>query len=152
MTDDRPLAWAEQMRGVHNRLREALALAGDDLDGDRSSEGADVLLYCWGFCAALTGHHGAEDTTLFPALLADRPDLGGVVTKLMQDHSMIEHLLTGLRHAVEHGAGPEVLRGHLDGVGAVMESHFRYEERALLGPLAGLDLDAEPRQALGPLA
>jgi hypothetical protein len=157
ISDSRPAAWAEQMRTVHDRLREALSLAEDGLDdsgldGDGTPEGVDVLLYCWGFCTALSGHHGAEDGTLFPALLGDRPELGGVVIKLRQDHSMIEHLLTGLREAIAKRASPAIIRQHLDGVGAVMESHFRYEERELLGPLARLKLEAEPRQALGPLA
>ncbi|WP_206080166.1 hypothetical protein [Propioniciclava coleopterorum] len=35
----------------------------------------------------------------------------------------------------------------LDGLAAIMESHFRYEERELLGILATLDLDADPRGA-----
>lgn len=150
-SDEQPIAWAEQMQAVHDRLRESLTLAEAGLD-DGATEGADVLLYCWGFCAALTGHHGAEDTTLFPAVLADRPELAGVVAKLVQDHSMIEHLVAALRHAIESGACAETLRGHLDGLGAVMESHFRYEERELLGPLTGLRLEAPPQQALGPLA
>ncbi|WP_420113990.1 hemerythrin domain-containing protein [Pseudactinotalea sp.] len=155
MTEDdpsRPIAWAEQMQRAHDRLREALALADESLDAGTVPEGVDVLLYCWGFCTALTGHHRAEDETLFPAVLGDRADLSDVVARLMQDHSMIEHLLTSLRHAVETGADPHTLRQHLDGVGAVMESHFRYEERELLGPLVGLDLEAAPEQALGPLA
>lgn len=150
--DSRPIAWAEQMRTVHDRLREALTLADEGLDAGGPPEGVDVLLYCWGFCAALTGHHGAEDESLFPAVLGDRPELSGVISALKQDHSMIEHLLTSLRNAVETGASPDILRQHLDGVGAVMESHFRFEERELLGPLADLGLAVEPRQALGPLA
>ncbi len=140
------------MRTVHERLREALELAEDGLEDAGTPEGVDVLLYCWGFCAALTGHHGAEDETLFPAVLRDRPDLTEAVGRLRQDHSMIEHLLNGLRDAVGTGASPDVLRQHLDGVGAVMESHFRYEQRELLGPLGYLELDVEPQRALGPLA
>ena len=150
--DDRSIAWAEQMQAVHDRLREALALADDGLDGGGSPQGVDLLLHCWGFCTALAGHHNAEDTSLFPALLAERPELTDVVAKLVQDHSLIEHLLAELRSAMAREESPESLRGHLDGVGAIMESHFRYEERELLGPLATLALDAEPGHALGPLA
>ena len=40
---------------------------------------------------------------------------------------------------------------HLDGVEAVMESHFRYEERQLLTVLESLDLAAETSEVLGPL-
>lgn len=38
----------------------------------------------------------------------------------------------------------------MDGIGAIMESHFRYEERQLLGVLDALDLDAEVTEVLGP--
>jgi hypothetical protein len=40
---------------------------------------------------------------------------------------------------------------HLEGVAAIMESHFRYEERQLLTVLETLSLDASPEEALGPL-
>jgi hypothetical protein len=42
-----------------------------------------------------------------------------------------------------------VLRS-LEGIAAIMESRFRYEERELVEPLSGLDLDADPRRVLGP--
>lgn len=32
-----------------------------------------------------------------------------------------------------------------------METHFRYEERQLLGVLETLELTVDPREALGPL-
>ena len=34
---------------------------------------------------------------------------------------------------------------------AIMESHFRYEERQLLDALSALDLEADPHALLGPL-
>ncbi|MEJ6543092.1 hypothetical protein AB0I24_09640 [Brachybacterium paraconglomeratum] len=43
------------------------------------------------------------------------------------------------------------LAGHLEGIAAIMESHFRYEQRRLLTVLEGLDLDADPEEALGTL-
>jgi hemerythrin-like domain-containing protein len=136
------------MRAVHGRLREALILVRDSLDDQAI---ADLLLYCRGFCAALDGHHRGEDSTLFPAIAAAHPELRPVLRKLEQDHSMIGYLLGGLRAAVEASAGPDDLRRHLDGVSAIMESHFRYEERQLLTVLEALDLNADPSAALGPL-
>lgn len=150
-SDDRQVAWALQMQRVHDRLRAALRLSRTSLADGGPPEGVDVLLYCWGFCAALDGHHRAEDDALFPAVLRTRPDLADVLRNLRQDHSMIEHLLAGLRSAVENKAGPEVLRQHLDGVGSIMESHFRYEERTLLGPLVDVELEGPVERGLGPL-
>ncbi|GIE76792.1 hypothetical protein Aph02nite_27420 [Actinoplanes philippinensis] len=143
----RLVAWAKEMRAVHARLRAALRLTleSDDLAVD------DLLLYCRGFCSALDGHHRGEDRTLFPAIAAAHPDLRPVLRKLEQDHSMIGYLLGGLQAAVDSSAGPDELERHLQGVGALMENHFRYEERMLLTVLETLDLHVTPREALGPL-
>lgn len=70
---------------------------------------------------------------------------------LEQDHSMIAHLLSELRNAVDHSASPAELAMHLDGVAAVMETHFAYEERQLLTVLKSLELNAPVGDVLGPL-
>ena len=64
---------------------------------------------------------------------------------------MMAHLLGGLQQAVDSGAGPNELGRHLEGLAAIMESHFRYEERQLLHVLDSLELDAEVSAAYGPL-
>jgi hypothetical protein len=64
---------------------------------------------------------------------------------------MIAHLLTGLRAAIEQSASPAELDRDLEGITAIMESHFRYEERSLLAILETLDLTADPRNVIGPL-
>ncbi|WGX98612.1 hemerythrin domain-containing protein [Nocardioides sp. L-11A] len=149
----RLVAWHDQMEQAHARLRRALEVtrqalaAGDEVPAAER----DLLLYCHGFCVALDGHHRAEDAALFPALLDRRPELADVVRALAQDHSMIGHLLHALRAALDDGRPGAELARHLDGIGAIMESHFRYEERQLLGVLAGLELALDVPEALGPL-
>ena len=141
------------MRRVHGRLREALTFTRDAVErGDPAEDPVrELLLFCHGFCSALDAHHRGEDRTLFPAIAAAHPDLAPVLRALEQDHSMIGHLLGGLQAAVESRSGPEVLARHLEGVAAIMESHFRYEERQLLTVLDGLELSADPGEALGSL-
>lgn len=39
---------------------------------------------------------------------------------------------------------------HLEGIAAIMDSHFRYEERQLLTVLDTLALESDPRDVLGP--
>lgn len=153
MDPDRLIAWDAELRGAHTRLRAALAATRAALlaGGTEPDAAADLSLFCIGFCTALDGHHRSEDRTLFPALRAEHPELGGMIDKLMQDHAMLTQLLGDLRRAVERGGRPEEIGRHLDGVGAIMESHFRFEEREILQPLRALTLDAEPREALGPL-
>ena len=155
VTVPRARAWAREMQQVHQRLREALDLARDQVEdlGVVEPPTRDRLLYCWGFCRALGGHHRSEDDVLFPVLLAAHPDLRPVVARLVQDHSMIEHLLGGLGETLASGGPAQATLRHLDGIGAVMESHFRYEERQLLHLLDALDgQDLEPARVLGPLA
>lgn len=149
----RLVAWHHEMTAVHQRLRAALDVVRESLDEgiDVPVPERDLLLFCHGFCTALDGHHRGEDDALFPALLAERPELADVVRYLRQDHSMIAHLLQGLRAAIDRGASPAELEQHVDGVGAIMESHFGYEERQLVPVLADVALDLEPAEAFGPL-
>lgn len=149
----RLVASSQEIREVHNRLRDAFRVTLESVSDGAPDLPAtrDLLLFCHGFCAALDGHHQGEDHTLFPAIAAEHPELRPVLRALSQDHSMIAHLLGGLQAAVDRGAPPEELGRHLYGVAAIVESHFRYEERRLLDVLEHLDLVADPAEVLGPL-
>lgn len=149
---NRLTAWNRELQAAHQRLRRALLLVRESLESaDPASARADLLLYCKGFCAALDGHHRSEDAGLFPELSARHPVLRPVIAKLEQDHAMIAWLLGELDRAIASAAPASELSRHLDGISAIMESHFRYEERQLLGTLAELELDADPHDLLGPL-
>jgi len=149
---NRLIAWNRELAAAHERLRRALRVTRDALDrGDAEPAGADLLLYCHGFCAALNGHHVSEDTALFPELSTRHPQLRSAIAKLTQDHEMIAALLTQFSHALTASATADELLRHLDGLGAIMESHFNYEERQLLDTLSTLDVAADPHALLGPL-
>ncbi|HCS61979.1 MAG TPA: cation-binding protein [Microbacterium sp.] len=145
------VAWSAELRRVHTRLRDALRVTREAVDAGESGTSAtrDLLLYCHGFCAALDGHHRSEDYTLFPAIEAAHPTLAPVLRKLEQDHSMMAHLIGGLQSAVDAQSPPDELARHLEGLAAIMESHFRYEERQLLVILDALELSVAPEVALG---
>jgi len=146
-------AWSQELLAVHQRLRDALRATRSALsDGRRPADGArDLVLHCRGFCAALAGHHQGEDRGLFPAIAAAHPELRDTLRQLDQDHVMIARLLAGLQDAAGHAANAHDLDRHLDGIAAIMESHFRYEERRLLRVLDTLRLDAKPEDVLGPV-
>lgn len=165
MTDSntaRLAAWGQQMRTVHRRLQDALDLARDTIEdgGTPGSLASDLALYCGGFCAALNGHHRSEDAALFPAVLRDRPDLAPVIATLMQDHSMISHLIQGLEKALRTGIESRpretetaALLRHLDGIEAVMQTHFRFEEKKLVELLDTLQFENSSATTLfGPIA
>lgn len=149
----RLVAWHRELRDVHDRLRDALAVTREALAAGESAEPAtrDLLLFCHGFCTALTAHHEGEDRDLFPAIAEQYPELREALHYLRQDHSMIAYLLAGLQAAVARAAPPAELDRHLEGLAAIMESHFSYEERQLLAVLKTLELDADPGTVLGPL-
>ncbi|NEK84513.1 hemerythrin domain-containing protein [Blastococcus saxobsidens] len=125
------------MRAVHARLRAAIEVARDSVEAGAGLTPPDreLLLHCWGFCAALDGHHRAEDEHLFPRIGAALPHLVPVLAQLRQDHAMIGHLLGQLGRALDEGAAAAEQLRHLDGIEAVMETHFRYEELRLLDVL-----------------
>ncbi|WP_163544052.1 hemerythrin domain-containing protein [Occultella kanbiaonis] len=168
MSTDRLLSWGVELRTVHARLREAMTLARDTVEDSDPTEPAprDLLLYCWGFCSALTGHHRSEDAALFPQIEAAHPDLAPVLRGLTRDHSMLDHLIGELGRTLEAGAAREDTLRHLDGIEAIMETHFRFEEKQLISVLDALELpgpagsavgsadgaDGDRRHYLGPLA
>ncbi|MFE6307390.1 hemerythrin domain-containing protein [Nocardiopsis sp. NPDC057823] len=155
MGEGRAAAWRRELEAVHRRLRDAIGVARAAVDRgeDTGSAAQDLLLYCHGFCRALTGHHRSEDTTLFPLLVAADPGLAPVVAQLKQDHSMLDHLIGALEKALERGGDAEELHRHLDGIEAVMETHFGYEERRIGAALDALDTgDLDRTDLFGPIA
>lgn len=149
----RLVAWRRELLQAHERLRLALHTAQQAArnGADVADASRDLLLYCHGFCLALDGHHRGEDALLFPALVEQYPSAARVIGMLRQDHDMIASLLAGLDSAVRSGDSPEELALHLEGLAAIMESHFRFEERELEPLLDQLDLDADPAVVFGPL-
>lgn len=138
---------------MHARLRQALELVRAGLDASVGGGTVDdLLLHCRGFCAALSTHHSAEDAVLFPAIVAAHPHLAPTLARLTQDHSMLERLLTALRAAADRSASDDELARHLEGIEAIMASHFGFEERALAEVLETLDLERDATAVLGPLA
>jgi hemerythrin-like domain-containing protein len=174
VNEERVIAWGDELRRVHSRLREALRIARESVDlpsvevlpvevasvdeqplpKPTAALSHDLLLFCRGFCAALTGHHESEDTRLFPQLVRDRPDLVPVVDRLHQDHRMIAHLVAELEWTVSNGGSRAETLRHLDGLEAIMESHFRYEERQLVQVLNASSRlgDASSRELFGAIA
>jgi hemerythrin-like domain-containing protein len=152
--DSRLVAWGQELRAVHQRLRDALDVARESIGGGATpSLSGDLLLFCHGFCHALDGHHRSEDDITFPLVVQRHPELAPVVAQLMQDHSTIRHLIRQLEHDLGRAADAEVLRRHLDGIEAVMETHFRYEERQLIAVLDRLPVGELDKTTLfGPIA
>lgn len=145
---DRLAAFGNQLIDVHIWLREELARLQDDVDDHLAGGGArprELQAHCLAFCSALTRHHTAEDDSVFPALARRFPELAPVLEQLAHDHHIVtgilgrlQDLLDGIAPAPDAAEARRV-RGELDGLVALVESHFTYEEKKLTAALNALD-------------
>jgi hypothetical protein len=134
MTDDygRLTALGNQLIDTHTRLLDTL----DDLrEGGRPPR--DLATHCLAFCTAVTRHHTEEDATVFPLLAERHPELREVLEGLAHDHQIVGGMLqrAGELAADLDAAGA---RAELDGLAALLESHFAWEEKRLVNALNAL--------------
>ncbi|MEV4132893.1 hemerythrin domain-containing protein [Dactylosporangium sp. NPDC049742] len=124
---DRAVAFSLQLEQAHQELRRQLATL-------RAGSPGTLTTHCLAFCAAVAAHHQGEDAGMFADLLRERPDLTGTVAKLVEDHEMIAWILTRITDLLR-GPSTDSLAGELDGLAAILESHFRFEERTISAAL-----------------
>ncbi|MER5710547.1 hemerythrin domain-containing protein [Streptomyces sp. NPDC002122] len=151
---DRLAAFGNQLVDVHIWLREELGRLREDVDSFLSGDGdrpKDLRAHCLAFCTALTRHHTAEDQGVFPVLAAAHPALRPVLDELARDHEQVEEILLRLQSLLdelpadtETGTAPDPaearrVKGELEGLIALVESHFTYEEKKLVSALNELD-------------
>jgi len=138
---DRAVALSLQLAQAHQELRRRInQLRADPRQGHPGNN--MFASYCLAFCAALTFHHQGEDAGMFVELLRQRPELAKVVSNLVEDHEMITAIVSRVAElageaARSHGPTLEKIGRELDGLTAIMESHFNYEERAISKALDG---------------
>lgn len=131
-------AFGNQLIEVHVWLREQLdALRDDAADGHPRPR--ELRAHCLAFCTALTRHHSGEDDDAFRRLAEHLPELRPVLDELRRDHRIVADALRRLDEAVAR-ADPAELRREVDGVAALMETHFGYEERRIVAALNALDV------------
>jgi hypothetical protein len=164
---NRVAALSQQLTQVHLALREQLNLLRQEVrEGPGAAAGndaiaADLLGHCLSLCTVIHTHHAGEDDQLLPALRAAAPELAPVIDKLIEDHALVAGILRRIRELLTPGPAPSspgALTRELDGLGAILESHFSYEERRLaravdtLGPSAWTADVFTTGQAAGELA
>jgi hemerythrin-like domain-containing protein len=97
--------------------------------------------FCETYCRTVTNHHVLEDRSVFPHLRHSDPGLGPVIDRLEEEHEQIADLLDRVDQALVALVAAE--EDGIDRVGRAMDlmtdallSHFSYEERELVEPLA----------------
>jgi Hemerythrin HHE cation binding domain len=148
----RLLALGRELAAVHDELRRSLRQLRAELaqPGRSPQQARSLQAHCAGFCSALARHHGSEDAAAFPLLARQAPELAPVLAQLQADHQEIASILRRVDELAA-GAGPgnaAEVRGELDGLAAILESHFRWEERRVTGALNALDPVAHPAAEL----
>ncbi|RGC67790.1 hypothetical protein C5N14_16410 [Micromonospora sp. MW-13] len=155
-------ALGTQLIEIHHWLREELARLRASLEpGAVPPNGGDRLrslrAHCLSFCSALTAHHTGEDGGAFRVLAEEAPQLRPVLAKLAQDHRLIDGIVRRIEElvagppAADPAAAARVL-AELDGLTAIVESHFGFEERAIVTALDALRADAGTAEELYGLA
>jgi alkanesulfonate monooxygenase SsuD/methylene tetrahydromethanopterin reductase-like flavin-dependent oxidoreductase (luciferase family)/hemerythrin-like domain-containing protein len=97
--------------------------------------------FCEAYCRTVTNHHVLEDRTVFPHLRRQEAGLAAVLDRLEEEHEQIAHMLERVDAALVALVAAE--EDGIDRVGRAMDlltdallSHFAYEERELVEPLA----------------
>jgi hemerythrin-like domain-containing protein len=97
--------------------------------------------FCETYCRTVTNHHVLEDRSVFPHLRRSDAELRPVLDRLEEEHEQIADLLERVDRALVALVAEE--EDGIDRVGRAMDlltdallSHFSYEERELIEPLA----------------
>ncbi|WP_328465199.1 hemerythrin domain-containing protein [Streptomyces sp. NBC_00448] len=147
----RPAALGRELVEIHDWLRAELAqlraeveLHLDGRPGSGRHQPRPLTAHCLFFCAALTGHHRAEDAGAFPLLAERFPQLRPTIEKLEEDHLLVGEITARLETVVAaipaapSDAEARRVRGELDGLAAILESHFTFEENRIAAALDAL--------------
>ncbi|MFE9652312.1 hemerythrin domain-containing protein [Micromonospora sp. NPDC006431] len=138
---ERLTALGTQLIEIHHWLREELArlrASLDSPDGAGAGLSRELRAHCVGFCAALDRHHTGEDAGAFRVLAEQVPELRPVLAQLSEDHRVVADLLRRVDALLAGAADGPAVRAELDGLAALLESHFSYEERKLVAALDAL--------------
>jgi hypothetical protein len=155
------LATAQHLIDVHDGLRAELQRLREVIDEVEAGGSDPAALrsffnrmtirqnnwtlgaFCQSYCRAVTGHHSLEDRSVFPHLGRADSRLGAVLTRLGEEHETIAEILERIDAALVALVAGEadamaLVRASVDLITDAMASHFSYEERELVEPLARL--------------
>lgn len=137
LTDDtaRLTAFGNQLIQVHIWLRDQLARLRANAESGLPRE---LRAHCLIFYSALTRHHIGEDAGAFPALAEQFPELRPVLTELENDHEIVAGIMRRLEELFDRHADAATISRELDGLTALLESHFYYEEKKIVAALNAL--------------
>ncbi len=144
------------LRACHGRIEKQLAtlarlrkhLPQHGADADAAAAATAIMRY---FDTAAVHHHEDEERSLFPRLLATRPDLTGVAERLESEHVTMAQRYAALRErlaAIAARTSAELPDAVADDFAAAYTAHIAFEEREMFAPADGA-LDAATLATIG---
>ena len=99
--------------------------------------------FCETYCRVVTQHHTLEDRNVFPHIQRSDPALAPVIERLEEEHETIADLLERVDQALvslvaSEDDGMDGVQRAIGILNDALLSHFSYEERELIEPLARL--------------
>ncbi len=99
--------------------------------------------FCETYCRVVTQHHTLEDRSVFPHIQRSDPALAPVIERLEEEHETIADLLERVDQALvalvaSQDDGIDGVQRAIGILNDALLSHFAYEERELIEPLARL--------------
>ena len=97
--------------------------------------------FCETYCRVVTQHHTLEDRSVFPHIRRSDPGIAPVLDRLEEEHETIADLLEEVDRSLvalvaDEERAMDGVRGAIDLLTDALLSHFSYEERELIEPLA----------------
>jgi len=142
---ERLTAFGNQLIEVHLWLREELAALRQDVDAylEGGTRVRELRTHCLTFCSALDRHHNGENDVAFLKVAEQFPELRPVLEELRRDHQLVDDSLQRLGTLVgelDRESDPTEFRRELDGLAALVETHFTYEEKRIVAALNALNV------------
>jgi alkanesulfonate monooxygenase SsuD/methylene tetrahydromethanopterin reductase-like flavin-dependent oxidoreductase (luciferase family) len=142
----------DQLRDELERLRDIIAqVARGETDATAARQHIARMTirqnnwtlgtFCETYCRVVTQHHTLEDRSVFPHLRSSDAQLAPVIDRLEEEHETIADLLERVDQALvalvaPGGDGIAGVHRTVDLLTDALLSHFSYEERELIEPLA----------------
>lgn len=147
----RARALGTELVEVHNWLRAELVRIRNEVDSDSGDMRQSLQAHCAAFCTTLTRHHTSEDRTAFAMLGEAFPELAPVLEQLRQDHRLVADIVGQLSKLLTTLTTENTgrVRREIDGLAAILESHFQWEERRLAAALDALDPPPRAEELFG---
>ena len=137
---DRLTAWGQQLVEVHDRLRDDLDRLLDGLDEHETLTPEAVRTHCVAFCSGgRPPPHAARTAPRSRPSPRSTRSCRDTLDGLARDHHVVADILQRIDAVLRTADDdPARARGEIDGLAAILESHFRWEERAIVSALDGL--------------